>query len=75
MCVEGGLAEKVSIAVVSSHGAVCWGELGAAVEKSSAAATVASARDRRGDGGTGIHRKQAVSHVDARSHLQGFEKK
>lgn len=24
----GGFAEKVSIAVVSSHGAVCWGELG-----------------------------------------------
>lgn len=56
----GGVAEKVSIAVVSSHGAVCWGKLGAAVEKSSAAATVASASDRVG---TFSHRKQVLSHV------------
>lgn len=41
----GGGAEKVSIAVVSSHGAICWGKLGAAVEKSSAAVTVASASE------------------------------
>lgn len=41
----GGVAEKVSIAVVSNHGAICWGKRGAAVEKSSAAETVASASE------------------------------
>lgn len=68
----GGVPEKVSIAVVSSHGAVCGGKLGAAVEKSSAAAAVAFSsvgRQRR------FHRKRVLSRAHGSRRLQRSDKK
>lgn len=46
--VGGGGSQKVSIAVVSSHGAVCWGKLGTAVEKKQCSSDVASATEEEG---------------------------